>query len=88
MTQAQIMLAIIGLLVLLNFAWAFLTRAQSRALDRIRERAERVLEDEHWWLPGDDMEESQSQGAMLLSIETEQAAARWLLKVVNGGSGE
>ena len=56
----------------------------SRKLDRIRERARRVLEGEGWWLSSSDMHSESDDAAIRAAVESEEAAARWLLKVIDG----
>lgn len=51
-----------------------------KSINRIRERAERVIEGEHWWLPteGEETEEAVEFGAL-----SEVAAANWLIEVLD-----
>jgi len=61
---------------------AFAYMGVQRKLDRIKERAERVLEGETWWLPTSMDCPKWNDATIAVSVETEQAAARWLLGVV------
>jgi len=61
---------------------AFAYMGVQRKLDRIKERAERVLEGETWWLPTSQDLPEWDDNAIAASVETEQAAATWLLGVI------